>query len=111
VHDDGDGERVVADPRALEGPVALDDLVWQVCREDGVDVREQREPVRRLAESPDEVAGRVALARARRVREALLEPRDPRGLGAGRRGDLRERDRVALDICTNVREDPAILLV
>jgi hypothetical protein len=111
VDDDGDGERVVADPRPVERAVALDDLVRQVRREDGVDVREQREPVRRLAEPPDEVAGRVALARAGRVGEALLEPRDPCGLAARRRGDLRERDRVALDICTNVREDSAILLV
>jgi hypothetical protein len=89
----------------------LRDQVRDVGGKDGVDVREQREPERRLAETPDEVADGVPLPLARRPFEPLLEPREPRFLGEVRGGDLGQRDRVALDICTNVREDRASLLV
>lgn len=110
VEADGDGERVVADPRAGQPAVALGDLVRQVGREDGVDVREQREPERRLAEAPDEVSRVVALTVAGRAGEPLLEPGDPRGLAVQRGRDPGERDRVALDIRTNVRDDRGSLL-
>jgi len=107
---DGDGERVVADPRALEPAVALDDLVREVGGEDGVDMREEREPERRPAEPPDEVADLVARALARRVGESALEPREARVLAAGRGRDLREGGGVPLDIRTNVGDDSVILL-
>jgi hypothetical protein len=108
---DRDGDGVVADPRAGQPSVVLPDQVRNVGRKDGVDVREQRQAEGRLAEAPDEVADGVPLSLARCGREPLLEPRDPCLLGSIRGGDLGQRDRVALDICTNVREDRASLLV
>jgi hypothetical protein len=74
-------------------------------------VGEQPERERRLAERPDEVPDGVALERPGRVREPLLEPGDARPLPEVGRRDLRQGDRVPLDICTNVRDDRASLLV
>jgi hypothetical protein len=107
---DGDRERVVADPGADQAIAALVDPVVDVEREDGVDVREQPERVRRLAEPPDEVAGIVAPARPWRPREAFLQPGDARLLAEIRRRDPGQRRRVLLDIRTNERDDRASLL-
>ena len=91
VHGDGDGRRVVADRRRRAASRRrLVHAQVDVGGEHRVDVREQRQRRRPVAEAPDEVAGRVARARARRRREPLLEPREARLLGAGRRGRLRE---------------------
>ena len=111
VDDDRDGERVVADPGAGQNAVALLDAVLDLGREDSVDVRQEPERVRRLAEPPDEVSDRVALARPGGVREPRLEPRDARLLTEVRGRDLRQRRRIPLDIRTNVRDDRASLLV
>jgi hypothetical protein len=54
-----DRERVVAEAGADEPATALEDLVRDVLAEDGVEVREQRQPVRRRAERPDQVADLV----------------------------------------------------
>jgi hypothetical protein len=84
--------------------------VGEVGGEDGVDVGEQREPERRRAEPPDEVAGLVPSALPGRVGEPALEPREARVLVTGRGRDLREGGGVPLDVRTNVGDDPVILL-
>ena len=66
VERDGDGERVVADPGPDEHVAALRDAVRDVGREDRVDMSQESERERRLAELPDEVADRVARERAGR---------------------------------------------
>jgi transcriptional regulator with XRE-family HTH domain len=79
--------------------------VADVLAEHRVEVCEEGEAVRRLAERPDQVADGVPVQRARSVCETPFEPEAPPLLGAGRRRDLRERDGVPLDICTNIRDD------
>jgi len=118
----GDGERVVADPRPAQPPVLLDDCVRHVRCEDRVDVGEQREPERRLAEPPDEVSGLVARALAGRAAQPFLEPGQACLLAACRRRDLCDCDRVAFNRRdtrpigdgrrrTSVGGDPGSLLV
>jgi len=98
-------ERVVADTGTDEPVLELVDLVGHPLAEDGVEVCEQREAVRRRAERPDQVAGVVPAQLAGRVREPPLEPEATPLLFAGRGRDPCERDRIPLDMCTNIRDD------